>query len=174
MVGKASLHRHRVQANKTSGPNTLSFFKKRAEFSSDQEYGNYVRANIKPSLIVQYMGHVFGFAFQCQFEFLQCNDTYKLICPWWVPRKPTWTLHRSGSNHLHRDSIRANVWESNVARVRVCFDGSIVAKCCSFGPTLIFKGIPLNVRVGPKEQHFATMDPSKVHRKKSKKKTNKC
>ena len=81
MVGKASLHRHRVQANKTSGPNTLSFFKKRAEFSSDQEYGNYVRANIKPSLIVQYMGHVFGFAFQCQFEFLQCNDTYKLICP---------------------------------------------------------------------------------------------
>ena len=119
MVGKASLHRHRVQANKTSGPNTLSFFKKRAEFSSDQEYGNYVRANIKPSLIVQYMGHVFGFAFQCQFEFLQCNDTYKLICPWWVPRKPTWTLHRSGSNHLHRDSIRANFWESNVARVRV-------------------------------------------------------
>ena len=58
MVGKASLHRHRVQANKTSGPNTLSFFKKREEFSSDEEYGNYVRANIKPSLIVQYMGHL--------------------------------------------------------------------------------------------------------------------
>ena len=56
MVGKASLHRHRVQANKTSGPNTLSFFKKREEFSSDEEYGNYVRANIKPSVIVLYMG----------------------------------------------------------------------------------------------------------------------
>ena len=52
MVGKASLHRH----NKTSGPNTLSFFKKREEFSSDEEYGKYVRANIKPSVIVQYMG----------------------------------------------------------------------------------------------------------------------
>ena len=51
MVGKASLHRHRVQAfaNKIAGPNILSFFKKREEFSSDEEYGNYVRANIKPS-----------------------------------------------------------------------------------------------------------------------------
>ena len=58
MVGKASLHRHRVQAfaNKIAGPNILSFFKKREEFSSDEEYGNYVRANIKPSVIVQYMG----------------------------------------------------------------------------------------------------------------------
>ena len=44
MVGKASLLRHRVQAyaKKTSGPNTLSF-KKREEFSSDEEYGNYVK-----------------------------------------------------------------------------------------------------------------------------------
>ena len=58
MVGKASLHRQRVQAfaNKVSGPNTLSFFKKREEFLSDEEYGKNVRANIKPSVIVQYMG----------------------------------------------------------------------------------------------------------------------
>ena len=77
-----------------------------------------------------------------------CSLDYKLICPWWVPRKPTWTLHRSESNHLHRDSIRANVWKSNVARVRVYFDGSIVAECCSFGRTLTFKGIFFSNRIG--------------------------
>ena len=55
MVGKASLHRHRVQAfaNRISGPITLSFFKKREEFSSDEAYRNYVRANIKPGVILQ-------------------------------------------------------------------------------------------------------------------------
>ena len=61
MVGQVSLHRHRVQAfaNKVlSGHNSLlSFFKKRAEFSSDEEYRNYVRANIKSGVIVQYIGH---------------------------------------------------------------------------------------------------------------------
>ena len=61
MVGQVSLHRHRVQAfaNKVfaSGPHTLSFFKKITEFSSDEEYRNYVRGNIKPGVIVQYIGH---------------------------------------------------------------------------------------------------------------------
>ena len=60
MVGQVSLHRHRVQAfaKKIAGHNSLlSFFKKRAEFSSDEDYRNYVRTNIKSGVIVQYIGH---------------------------------------------------------------------------------------------------------------------
>ena len=61
MVGQACLHRQRVQAfaNKLfpSGHHTLSFFRKMAEFSSDEDYRNYVRTNIKPGVIVQYIGH---------------------------------------------------------------------------------------------------------------------
>ena len=59
LLGRACLQRYRVQAfaNRISHYDLhMDLYKKRAEFSSDLDYGNYVRVNIKSGIIVQYMG----------------------------------------------------------------------------------------------------------------------
>ena len=59
LLGRACLQRYRVQAfaNRISHYDLhMDLYKKRAEFSSDLDYGNYVRVNIKSGMIVQYMG----------------------------------------------------------------------------------------------------------------------
>jgi len=59
LLGRACLQRYRVQAfaNRISHYDLhMDLYKKRAEFSSDLDYGNFVRVKIKSGMIVQYMG----------------------------------------------------------------------------------------------------------------------
>ena len=54
-IGRASLLKYKMQniANKFPGVELqIGFFKERADFSSEEEYENYVRANIKPNMVV--------------------------------------------------------------------------------------------------------------------------
>ena len=54
-IGRASLLKYKMQniANKFPGVELqISFFKERAGFSSDEEYEKYVRAHIKPNMVV--------------------------------------------------------------------------------------------------------------------------
>ena len=54
-IGRASLLKCKMQniANKFPGVELqIGFFKERADFSSEEEYEKYVRANIKPNMVV--------------------------------------------------------------------------------------------------------------------------
>jgi len=53
-LGKASLRR---QAIVRKFPSLKAFFKGRSNFTSDVDYQKYVRANIKPNMIVRYEGY---------------------------------------------------------------------------------------------------------------------
>ena len=62
-VGNASLHELKIHtiAKKFPGVHLqIGIFKKRADFSSDQEYVNYVRAHIKPNMVVRSPAGVLG------------------------------------------------------------------------------------------------------------------